>query len=253
MTPADGSDARMAVYEMCRDAAERHRAGDVAAAAATFEEVVVTFGDSTDDYVRGLVVSSIGHRASIRVRNPDIAARTEPTPNLVAHLNRTESAELRATLAQAITNEAQVLALERPEQALALEQDLVDAISDTDAPEVRIHAAMAAQNVVNLLRGEGREADAEQALRTVAERFGKELLVTYDETIAENGAADRDTRLGIRFRRAEVLRAMGRTPEAVEGYEEVISEFEDDDEVKSVVDRAREWRARLTVEDQAAR
>jgi tetratricopeptide (TPR) repeat protein len=236
----------MAAYEMCGDAADLYGAGKAEEARAIYERVIAEFGDSTDGYLRELVVSSIGYRALIRLGNPEIASRTEPTPDLVARLNRTDDGALRGKLAQAIGYETGVLTtLGRQEQALALSRNLVDALRGDDSPEVRRHAALACQNVVELLRGQGRSAEAEEAARDLAARFGEELLTEYEQAIAENGESDRDTRLGVRFRRADLLRAMGRTDEAIGAYEDVISEFGDDLEVEVVVDRAREWRAAL--------
>jgi tetratricopeptide (TPR) repeat protein len=149
-------------------------------------------------------------------------------------------------LAQAIASETFVLTtLRRQEQALALGKSLADAVPEDDSPEVRTHVAMACQNVAELLEGQGRSAEAEEALRNLAARFGEELLTEYEDAIAENGESDRDTRLGVRSRRADLLRAMGRTDGAIEAYANVISEFGDDAEVQVAVDRAREWRAAL--------
>lgn len=236
----------MAAYEMCRDAAELYEAGEAEKADGIYERVIARFGDSADDYLRELVVSSIGYRASIRLAYPEIAGRTEPTANLAAQLNRTDDGGLRARLAEAIGYETFVLTrLGRQEEALALSRSLVDAVLEGDSPEVRSHAAMACQNVVELLNGQGRSAEAEEALGNLAARFGEALLTDYEKALAENGESDRDTRLGVRFRRADLLRAIERTDEALKAYEDVISEFGDDAEAQLVVDRAREWRAAL--------
>jgi tetratricopeptide (TPR) repeat protein len=232
---------------MCSDAARLHQAGELDKAAAIYQDVVAKFGDSTDAYLRELVVGSIGYRASIRLKNPDVASRTEPTPDLVAQLNRTEDQALRARLARAIVIETVALTTnERPEEAFVLGEGLVAAVDENDSAEVRSNAAMAYQNAVEFLRSHGRRPEAEEALRDLAARFGNELLAEYDESITESGDADRDTKLGVRYRRAELLRAMGRTDEAIEAYTGVISEFGDDLDVQLVIDRAREWRAALT-------
>ena len=193
-----------------------------------------------------MIVSSIGHCASIRLENPELAARTQPTPDLVTQLGRIGDGALRGTLAQASVSEMFVLTtLGREEQALALGKGLVDAVSDDDTPAVRRHAAMACQNLVELLNAQGRSAEAEEALRNLA-RFGDELLMQYEEAIAASGESDRDTQLGVRFRRADLLRAMGRIDEAVEAYASVISDFGEDPDARVVVDRARKWQAALT-------
>ena len=206
----------MAAYEMSKDAADLHRRGELEQAATKYGDVVATFGDSSDAYVHELVVHAIGYRASIRYHNAELASLTEPTPDLAAQFRRTAGDDLRSRLANAIGKETMMLALSgRGEEALALNESFVAAVDETDCAEVRDQAAMAAQNVVGFLDGQGRRAEAEEALRDVASRFGEELLATYEE---ESPDADRDTRLGFRYRKAELLRVMGRRDEAVEAF-----------------------------------
>jgi tetratricopeptide (TPR) repeat protein len=237
VTETTEPDVALAAYEMSKDAVDLHRQGELEQAATKYGEVVATFGDSSDAYVHELVVHAIGYRASIRFDNPKLASRTEPTSDLAAQFERTAGDELRTRLANAIMKETMMLAVSgRAEEALALNERLVTAVHETDCAQVRRQAAVAAQNVVGFLDGQGRTAEAEEALRDVAVRFGEDLLADYDEESPED---DRDTRLGLRYRKAELLRVMGRRDEAAEAFTAVISEFGDHEDVKPVIDRAR--------------
>jgi tetratricopeptide (TPR) repeat protein len=246
MREGDLKDRRTAAYELCSDAKRLDRGGDPGAAVAIYDDIVSRFGDSEDGYLQDLVAYALANRASVRATRPDLASGTEPTPHIVAMFERSEEAERRDRLARAIVSETVLLTrTERHEEAVALSKSLIAAVKESDTREVRTSAAMALQNVVEFLMGMGRGAEAEEALRDLAARFGEELLAEYDEAIAENGHADLATRLGLRYRRAELLRAMGRTDEALAAFTGVIAEFGDNSEVQSVIDRARDRQAAL--------
>jgi tetratricopeptide (TPR) repeat protein len=241
-----GSDPHVTGYELCSEARRLEQAGDARAAVAIYDTVVARFGDSADTYIQDLVVYAITHRAALRAANPDLASAAEPTGALVARLERTDEPGQRERLARAILSESVLLRRnERHDEAIALSQSLVDALQSNDSSEVRGSAALACQNVVEFLNGQGRTAEAERALSDLAARFGEELLEDYDEALAESADADDETRLGLLYRRAELLRGLGRTDDAVAALTQLISEFGDAAEFRPVLDRANERRAEL--------
>jgi tetratricopeptide (TPR) repeat protein len=249
MAHGDSADSQRAAHEMCSEANQLVQDSAGREAIAIYDDVVARFDSSEDDYLQDLVAYALAQRAEIRATDPELASRGEPTADLLTRFERTRKPEQRKDLARAIVSETGVLALNRRhEQALALSKDLVAAVDDSDGPQVRRIAALGLQNGIESLTAEGRAAEAAEALAHLVTRFGEELLAYYDEVIAGIGDADRDTRLGLRYRRGELLHAMGRTDEALHAYIEIISEFggDDDARVQLVIDRARERRAELT-------
>jgi tetratricopeptide (TPR) repeat protein len=231
---------------MCSSAHELEKAGDGLEAIAIYDDVVARFEPSEDDYLQEMVAYALAQRAEIRAIDLELAARAEPTADLLARFERARRPEQRKHLVRAVVSETAVLArTERVEQAVELSKSLVSVVDDSDSPEVRSAAALGLQNGIELLTGEGRAGEAAEARALLATRFGQELLARYDEGIAESDN-DRDTRLGLLYRRAELLQAMGRDDEALSAYTQIISEFSDDREVRLVIDRARERQVELT-------
>ena len=111
---------------------------------------------------------------------------------------------------------------------------------------MRAGAATALQNLVEILNSQGRFAEAEEALRDLASRFGPELMNEYDKAIAKSADSDPGTRFGLRYRRADLLHALGRTDEALAAFAELIAEFDDQADLQPAIDRARDRRAALT-------
>jgi tetratricopeptide (TPR) repeat protein len=234
---------------MCSDAYRLAEEGAAREAIAIYDDVVARFDSSRDEYLQDMVAYALAQRAELRATHSEIASRGARPADLLARFECARKPEQRKDLARAIVSETAILALnDRLEEAVALSKNLLAAVEDSDSPEVRRIAAVGLQNEVELLIGGGRAAEAAEALAHLTTRFGEELLTWYDEDIPQNSDAVRDTRLGLLYRRAEVLRAMGRRDEALDAYTEVISEFGDDPEVQLVIDRARERRAELTTE-----
>jgi hypothetical protein len=176
MDEADLQDARQVAHALCSEARQRNNGGDPAAAVALFDDVVTRFGPSGDDYLQQTVVYALAHRAAIRAQRPELASGAEPTPDLLARFEQAEAPSERGRLARAIVSETVVLTrTDRHGESMALSEEFVAAVADNDGPEVRSKAAIAFQNLVESLNGQGRTAEAEEALTALAARFGSRL------------------------------------------------------------------------------
>jgi tetratricopeptide (TPR) repeat protein len=159
--------------------------------------------------------------------------------------NESRTADALLAKASALSGEG------RYREAIEAFDEIIDRFSDAQEPRLRRSVAVALNGKVVALDRLGREEESEAVFRELANHYGEEALVMFDETVEHFAGAigpeAREAPAAALFNKAYVLGELGRNDEALSTLNELIARFEHDENenVRVVVSDARGARDEL--------
>jgi tetratricopeptide (TPR) repeat protein len=222
-------------------------------AVATLDDLVAAYGVLDDPAVEEVVARALSDKAGVLLLAGDESG--EALVVLEALLDRLDGATDagRALRAQALLNLGQGFALaDRFGEALEAFQRFVAEFGDDADPVTRSRVALALGNIGEILSGVmGEPEEAEAVMQRVLRDFAPEALAAYDEAAAQGAESlepqRRMQRVGALYKKASVLRNLGRTAEAISLIDALEVEYDGDEHpaVAHVLEAALELRTEI--------
>jgi tetratricopeptide (TPR) repeat protein len=220
-------------------------------AVAALDDLVETYGALDDPAVDEVVVRALNDKAGVLLLAGDESGEALVVlESLVDRLDGTTEPD-RGLRVQALMNLGQGFALaERFEEALEALQRFVAEFGEDPDPEIRSRVALALSNIGEILAGVmDRPEEAEATMERVLRDFGEEALAAYDAAAAQGAESlepqRRMQRVGALYKKASMLRNLGRAAEAITVIDALELEYDGDEHpaIVQALDAALELRA----------